>query len=88
MEIPRKLKDYIDAHRPGDVPLTDLDEPIGIDSLGVIRLVGFMESELGIQIGDEELLAENFVTLRTLGVLLAKKSPVTDDSDAADSRRV
>ena len=33
-------------------------------SLELIRLVAFMESDLGIRVEDEELLAENFSTLR------------------------
>ncbi len=74
MEIPQKLRDYIDENRAGQVPLVDLEEPLGIDSLGLIRLVGFMESDLGILIEDSELLAENFQNLRTIAVLLENKS--------------
>jgi acyl carrier protein len=43
-------------------------------SLGFIRLVAFMESDLGIRVEDEELLAENFSTLRALDALIASKS--------------
>ena len=76
MQTPQKLREYIDANRAGNTPITDPDEPLGIDSLGLIRLVGFMESELGIRIEDDELLAENFRSLRTLEVLLKEKSPI------------
>lgn len=75
MELPPKLKEYIDNNR-GPLPLvTDPDEPLQIDSLGLIRLVAFLESDLGIRVEDEELVAENFATLRTLGQLLATKTP-------------
>lgn len=74
MKIPLKLREYIDANRAGNVPITDPDEPLGIDSLGLIRLVGFMESDLGIRIEDDELLAENFRNLRALEMLLRDKS--------------
>ncbi len=84
MEIPQKLREYIDANRAGNVPITDLDEPLGIDSLGMIRLVGFIDSDLGIRIEDDELLAENFKNLRTLSALLETKSPVTEISAAPD----
>ncbi len=56
-------------------PITDPDEPLQIDSLGLIRLVAFLESDLGYRVEDEELIAENFATLRQLGELLATKTP-------------
>lgn len=75
MEIPPKLKEYIDNNRGSLPAVTDPDEPLQIDSLGLIRLVAFLESDLGIRVEDEELIAENFATLRTLGELLATKTP-------------
>ena len=75
MEIPPKLKEYIDNNRGPLPPISDPDEPLQIDSLGMIRLVAFLESELGYRVEDEELIAENFATLRKLGELLATKTP-------------
>ena len=75
MEIPPKLKEYIDNNRGSLPPITDPDEPLQIDSLGLIRLVAFLESDFGYRIEDEELVAENFETLRKLGALLASKEP-------------
>jgi acyl carrier protein len=75
MEIPPKLKEYIDNNRGSLPPVTDPDEPLQIDSLGLIRLVAFLESDLGIRIEDEELIAENFATLRKVGELLSTKTP-------------
>ena len=77
--IPAKLKEYLDTARAPLPPITDPDEPLQVDSLGLIRLIAFMENDLGIRIEDEELLAENFTTLRALGELLARKtaSPVS-----------
>jgi acyl carrier protein len=75
MEIPHKLKEYIDNNRGSLPPISDPDEPLQIDSLGLIRLVAFLESELGYRVEDEELIAENFATLRKLGELLATKTP-------------
>ena len=72
--IPQKLIDYLNEARAPLPPVgDDLDAPLQIDSLGLIRLVAFLESDLGIRIEDEELLAENFATLRSLGELLDKK---------------
>lgn len=84
MEIPQKLREYIDANRAGNVPITDPDEPLGIDSLGLIRLVGFIESDLGIRIQDDELLAENFQNLRSLGALLEGKRAINEASKMSD----
>ena len=75
MEIPQKLKEYIDKNRGSLPPVTDPDEPLQMDSLSLIRLVAFLESELGYRVEDEELIAENFETLRKLGALLASKEP-------------
>lgn len=74
MAIPQKLKDYINENRAPLPPITDPDEPLQIDSLGLIRLVSFMESDCGIRVEDEELVADNFASLRSLGDLIARKS--------------
>jgi acyl carrier protein len=73
MNIPPKLKEYLDEARAPLPPINDPDEPLRIDSLTLIRLVAFMENDLGIRIEDDELLAENFGTLRALDALIASK---------------
>ena len=80
MDLPQKLKDYINENRAPLPPITDPDEPLQIDSLGLIRLVSFMESDCGIRVEDEELIAENFATLRSLGDLIAQKSQSAETS--------
>ena len=72
-QIPQKLIDYLNESRAPLPPLTDPNEPLRIDSLGLIRLVSFMESDCNIRVEDDELIAENFATLRSLGALIAKK---------------
>jgi acyl carrier protein len=94
MEIPSKLKEYLDTNRGVYIdnnrcslpPVTDPDEPLQIDSLGLIRLVAFLENDLGYRIEDEELIAENFTTLRRLGQLLAIKTPTEFTGEAKDVR--
>lgn len=78
MEIPIKLREYIDTNRAPLPPIGDPDEPLQIDSLGLIRLVAFLENDLGIRIEDEELLAENFATMRSLADLLELKAKTAD----------
>jgi len=75
MEIPQKLKEYIDNNRGSLPPVTDPDESLHLDSFGVIRLVAFLENELGYRVEDDELILQNFATLRNLGELLATKTP-------------
>ena len=85
MEIPQKLKEYIDNNRGSLPPITDLEEPLQLDSLSLIRLVAFLESDLGIRVDDEDLIAENFATLRRLGELLATKTPTPPTAEAKPS---
>jgi len=85
MEIPHKLKEYIDNNRGSLPPVTDPDEPLQIDSLGLIRLVAFLESDLGIRVEDEELIAENFTTLRKVGELIATKTPTAPTAEVKSS---
>ena len=84
MEIPQKFKEYIDNNRGSLPPITDPDESLQLDSLSVIRLVAFLENDFGYRIEDEELIAENFTTLRSLGELLATKTPT---APAAEIKR-
>jgi acyl carrier protein len=56
MEIPRKLKEYIDNQRGSLPPVTDPDEPLHLDSLSVIRLLAFLENELGCRVEDEQII--------------------------------
>ena len=78
MEIPQKIKDYIDNNRLPLPPIKDEDEPLQIDSLAIVRLVAFLETDCGIRIEDEELIAENFANLRKLGELIASKSEAVE----------
>ena len=53
-------------------PLTDdfpLLENRVIDSLGLFRIVGFLESEYGVRISDRELVPDNFATLSSIAEL-------------------
>ena len=85
MEIPHKLKEYIDNNRGSLPPISDPDEPLQLDSLALIRLIAFLESDLGIRIEDEELVADNFATLRKVGELIATKTPTPLTAEAKSS---
>jgi acyl carrier protein len=52
-------------------PLIDNDV---IDSLGIFETVGYLEDHEGIQVSDEDLVPENFATIRAIASLVASKN--------------
>jgi acyl carrier protein len=56
-----------------DVERESLVESGIIDSLGIMKLVDFIEKEFRVKIGDEDLVPENFETLDDITKLLAQK---------------
>jgi len=54
-----------------DTPL--LEKGI-LDSLGILDVVGFLETEFSIVVNDEELVPENFQSLGTLSAFVLKKN--------------
>jgi acyl carrier protein len=44
-----------------------------IDSLGIVRMVAFLESEFGIKIHEDELLPTHFDTIRALSSFVQLK---------------
>ncbi|HTU42188.1 MAG TPA: acyl carrier protein [Candidatus Aquilonibacter sp.] len=45
-----------------------------IDSLGIFRLVTFLEENFGVRVGDEEITAENLSSVDTIEQLVTRKS--------------
>ena len=56
-----------------DVERESLVESGIIDSLGIMKLVDFIENEFRVKIGDEDLVPENFETIEDITKLLASK---------------
>ena len=48
-------------------------EKMGVDSVGMIELVYALEDRFSIKIGDEEIAPENFASIGSLTVLVARK---------------
>lgn len=62
------------ARKAGIKENTPLLESGILDSLGILDVVSFLESEFSITISDEELVPENFQSLDTLSsFVLAKR---------------
>jgi acyl carrier protein len=78
LEIQQQLQAFaaseFGANRGTPVGLDDalLVEGI-IDSMGVMQLVSFVEERLGVSVDDEEIVPENFTSLRALAQLVAAK---------------
>jgi acyl carrier protein len=66
MVMPEKLRKFLDENRQGRPPITDPNEPLGLDSLAMIRLLTFLEIELGYTVQDEELVLENFQSVNSI----------------------
>jgi len=73
------IKQYIQSELVKDKKqstLSDTDPLIEsgiIDSLGIMKLIGFLEDKVSIQITDEELTPENFSTIAAIASLVRKK---------------
>jgi acyl carrier protein len=79
------LKQHLDEARAPLPPISDPDEPLRLDSLALIRLAAFLESELGIWIEDEEYVVDNFATLRSLDTLIGSKKAPANSVKTANS---
>ena len=55
----------------GDTPL--LESGV-LDSLGILDVVSFLESEFSILISDEDLVPDNFQTLKTISAFVLKRN--------------
>jgi acyl carrier protein len=75
-----RVRDFIlnDLRWEGSADVLTDDFPLleagVIDSLGLFRLVQFLEEEYGIEIHDEELVPENFATLGAIRHLTERVS--------------
>ena len=74
------IKEYITkelAYGRSDLDLTDefpLIEQSIIDSMGIFRLMTFMEEEFGLVLEPEELRLENFESVQAIKSLVLSKS--------------
>ncbi len=53
-------------------PADDLLSAGIIDSLGILQMVGFIEDRFGIQVPDEDVVYENFHSVKALAEYLAQ----------------
>ena len=54
----------------------DLIESGIIDSLGILKLLEFLESKFSIHISDEELIPENFESIESIESFISRKKNI------------
>lgn len=80
METKAKIREFIQKELVNDKAYENLSDSESlidsgiIDSLGIMKLIGFLEDNLSIQISDEELIPENFATVDAIHTLVAQKT--------------
>ena len=73
------VKDYVTRELADDGKGTDLKEGDNLlangimDSLGVLKLVSFIEQEFDIRVPDEDVTVQNFRTLKDIAHYLENK---------------
>ena len=71
MSTQDRLRDFIVREvAPDDLPLIETGV---VDSLGIFRIVSFVEQEFGVDINDEELAPEHFGTIASIARLVESK---------------
>jgi acyl carrier protein len=79
--IGSRIRDFLVERFPSarTRPIGDDDQLLAngvLDSLGVLDVVAFLEKEFAITIADDDLLPENFETLRRLTRFVAGRQTV------------
>jgi acyl carrier protein len=79
MDVERATREYIISellYEEESATLSD-DESLfarrAIDSIGLLKLVGFLETTYDIQLLEDELVPENLETIRAIGQLVRRK---------------
>jgi acyl carrier protein len=80
MDITEELKKFLisefgaDFNKDSIGPDENLLMQGVIDSMGIIKLVSFMENKFGIKIDNEDIVPDNFQTLKSLTEFIEKKA--------------
>ena len=79
MESERRIRDYVTTELLYDRDASALgndDSLLGpglLDSVGILRLVSWLEEEFGIRIPDEDVVPENVESVRRLADLVERR---------------
>jgi acyl carrier protein len=75
-DISAKIKEFVRNRFPLTRTLGDEDRLLGngaLDSLGILDVVSFLESEFHITISDDELVPQNFNTFINMSAFVQRK---------------
>lgn len=64
---------FVDVPKEKIDPEVSLQHDIGVDSLGFVELMAFLEDQFEIKIEGEEFKPENFRSVRQVRMLIEKK---------------
>lgn len=86
--IKAKIREFVmeEAQSKGITSVADTDsltENGIVDSLGIFRLVSFLEDSFGVRIGDEEIVHDNFQTISEIEQFVSAKLATKRDKAAA-----
>jgi acyl carrier protein len=78
MQIEQRIREFIvkDLYYAEDNPIADEDsflETGVVDSMGVMELVAFVQSEFGVEVAQSEIVVENFDSIRKLANFVRRK---------------
>ena len=79
-DLSARIKEFIITEVNPDLGLTQLDdgEPLIesgiIDSLGVLKIMSFLDETFGVDLSSEEIKLENFRDVRTICDLVARQA--------------
>jgi acyl carrier protein len=83
MQTEHKIREFIikNLYYAEDSPIGDEDsflETGVVDSMGVMELVAFVQSEFGVEVAQSEIVVENFDSIRKLANFVRSKLPVNE----------
>jgi acyl carrier protein len=79
-ELSDKIKEFIRTEVSPELQLSQLtdEEPLiesgVIDSLGVLKIMSFLDESFGVDLSSEEIRLENFKNVRTICDLVARQA--------------
>ena len=77
MNVEAVVREFLKDELGKDVPHVGAEESLlesgTLDSVGVMRLVSFLETKYGITVADDDLMPENFDTLAAIASFIERR---------------
>ncbi len=79
MNIKDQLREYIASELGWDKPAAELTDDYEllerdvVDSLGIFKIISFIEDEFDVEVDDDELVPENFESINSIANLISAK---------------